>query len=68
MEEDIKVLAVDVESRHDDPKMAFDKVFAIAKSAFEHGVRYVYKKTDSTLRGNIAANFTRCFPPRKAIF
>jgi len=53
--DDIEVLSVDVESRHIDKKDAYDAVRRVARAAIACGVRCVYKKTDSTLRGNIGA-------------
>lgn len=50
---DIKVLSVDIESRHIDREQAYERVSRVSRAALDHGVRCVYKKTDSTLRGNI---------------
>ena len=52
---DLQVLVVDTESRHLPPDEAACRVIKIAGSAREHGVAYFYKKTDSTLRGNVGA-------------
>jgi D-threonate/D-erythronate kinase len=52
---DAPVLVVDTETRHLPPKEAADRVYGLARAALEAGVRMVYKKTDSTLRGNIGA-------------
>lgn len=52
---DLQVLVVDTESRHLSPDEAARRVIKIAGSAREHGVAYFYKKTDSTLRGNVGA-------------
>lgn len=55
IDESIQVLVVDTESRHDKPAAAYGKVFYLTGKAREYGVRHIYKKTDSTLRGNIGA-------------
>lgn len=57
----IKVLAIDTNSRHDDLGTAYSKVFEIVKSAFARGVRAIYKKTDSALRGNIGAELAAAY-------
>jgi D-threonate/D-erythronate kinase len=50
-------LVIDTETRHMLPEHAGQAVFELGRAASEAGFRYVYKKTDSTLRGNIAAEF-----------
>ena len=50
-----QVLVVDTQSRHVPPEEAYRRVFAWAKAARNAGVPLLYKKTDSTLRGNIGA-------------
>lgn len=52
---DIEVLSVDTESRHITPGAAYERVFELAERAHSFGVSCIYKKTDSTLRGNIGA-------------
>jgi len=49
----IEVLAVNTNSRHDDPEVAGQKVKKIIKKITESNVDYIYKKTDSALRGNV---------------
>lgn len=49
------VVVVDTESRHIDPRRAFEIVRDIAGRAVKDGVPVIYKKTDSALRGNIGA-------------
>jgi uncharacterized protein YgbK (DUF1537 family) len=49
------VLVIDTETRHISPELAGQRVFELGRAASKAGFRYVYKKTDSTLRGNIAA-------------
>jgi len=51
----VQVLVVDTESRHLPPQKAAGLVAHIVKQAAELHVPYIYKKTDSALRGNIGA-------------
>ena len=53
--EGLDVLIFDSETRHVKPEEAYNKIHAITKKAKNFGVPYVYKKTDSGLRGNIGA-------------
>jgi D-threonate/D-erythronate kinase len=46
---------VDSETRHLDPVEAAQRIRQLAKVAYYEGFPLVYKKTDSTLRGNIGA-------------
>ncbi|TVR30792.1 MAG: four-carbon acid sugar kinase family protein [Spirochaetaceae bacterium] len=46
------VLAIDTESRFDNARSAYDKVFAAVSQLQTHGVQHFYKKIDSTMRGN----------------
>jgi uncharacterized protein YgbK (DUF1537 family) len=55
--EERTAIVADTESRHVSPPLACRRVVRIAARARVAGVRHVYKKTDSTLRGNIAAEF-----------
>ncbi|MCI9163911.1 MAG: four-carbon acid sugar kinase family protein [Lachnospiraceae bacterium] len=47
------LLSVSTDTRPRSPKEAYDRVFQLAVNARRAGFRYVYKKTDSGLRGNI---------------
>ena len=49
------VLVIDTETRHLAPELAAAQVTRVLQQAHKPGVRLIYKKTDSTLRGNIAA-------------
>jgi uncharacterized protein YgbK (DUF1537 family) len=49
------VIVADTESRHLSADEAAARVETVVKLACEAGVRFFYKKTDSTLRGNIGA-------------
>ena len=53
-----EVLIVDVESRHVSPQEAYQRVYSLVKKAQQMGVRNFYKKTDSTLRGNIGSELS----------
>ena len=58
---DIKVLAIDTDSRHDKPAAAYAKVAAVVKRTAAAGVGAIYKKTDSALRGNVGAELTAVY-------
>ena len=49
------VIVIDSESRHDEPRVAYDKCAHLVKEGMECGISHVYKKTDSGLRGNVGA-------------
>lgn len=49
----LKVLAVNTNSRHDHPEKAYQKVQRIIKKSEKLHIKYIYKKTDSALRGNV---------------
>lgn len=50
-----EVLVMDVETRHVGPEEAYQVVHGLVEEAVKAGVQYVYKKTDSGLRGNICS-------------
>lgn len=52
---EVQVLVVDAETRHLDQKQALQTVQDVLTKVHEAGIPYVYKKTDSALRGNIGA-------------
>lgn len=52
---DTTVLVVDTETRHLPASQSYDIVARLTEKAHKAGVRYIYKKTDSALRGNIGA-------------
>lgn len=54
----IEVLVIDTETRHLDKTEAYKIVFSIVQEASKIGIPYIYKKTDSALRGNIGAELT----------
>ncbi|WP_320957447.1 four-carbon acid sugar kinase family protein [Enterocloster asparagiformis] len=51
----IQVLVMDAETRHLPAKEAYDVVYGIAIRGIASGIPYIYKKTDSALRGNIGS-------------
>ena len=52
------MLIVDTESRSDSKEDAYRKSFRTGKICSSHNFRYVYKKLDSTMRGNIGAEIS----------
>jgi len=52
---DLQVLVIDTESRHLAPDKATGRVKKVINLARKQGVSFFYKKTDSTLRGNVGA-------------
>ena len=55
---EVSVLIVDTETRHVTAEQAYRRVFNLASESRAQGVRYLFKKTDSTLRGNVAAELS----------
>ncbi len=55
LKKDVQVLIVDAETRHLDAGRAFDIISSIVDTAVRMGVSYIYKKTDSGMRGNIGS-------------
>jgi len=55
---DVQVLVLDAETRHLPPRAAYDTVFRAVRDARRAGFTYIYKKTDSALRGNIGAELS----------
>jgi uncharacterized protein YgbK (DUF1537 family) len=53
--QDIEILVIDTESRHLSPSEASERVRMAVAATAGTGARTYYKKTDSTLRGNIGA-------------
>lgn len=53
-----EVLVINSESRHLNSKEAYRRIKWITQNAMKAGVNYFYKKTDSTLRGNIGSELT----------
>lgn len=60
LQEDLElsdILVVDLESRFDSKEIAYQKCFDLGKQLLNLGITNVYKKLDSTFRGNIGAEF-----------
>ena len=55
---DVQVLVLDAETRHLAPQDAYRVVFRVVRDALAAGFQYIYKKTDSALRGNVGAELT----------
>lgn len=55
---DCDVLVVDTESRFDDKEKAYNKTYEIGKILKTENIKYIYKKLDSTFRGNIGAEIS----------
>lgn len=65
------VLVIDAETRHRPPDEAAARVREFVVNAMSHGPQLIYKKTDSTLRGNIAAELRaiqNVLPGRRFIY
>ena len=58
VDEKVRVLVMDAETRPLESKEAYDIVYNITQKAIEHGIPFIYKKTDSALRGNIGSELT----------
>lgn len=55
LDEEFQVLILDTETRHIPPDQAYREVYRIVSEAAEAGIPYIYKKTDSGMRGNIGS-------------
>ncbi|MEK6645529.1 MAG: four-carbon acid sugar kinase family protein [Candidatus Firestonebacteria bacterium] len=49
------VIIIDTNSRYDDKNLAYEKVKKAANKLLSLGCKFIYKKIDSTLRGNIGS-------------
>jgi D-threonate/D-erythronate kinase len=54
----VKVLIMDIGTRHLAPDIAYDTVYNVVKRAITAGIPFIYKKTDSALRGNVGSELT----------
>lgn len=63
---DVQVLVLDAETRHLKPEAAYGVVFRAVEAAMSAGFHYIYKKTDSALRGNVGAELTAVMDAAKA--
>lgn len=55
---DACVVVMDAATRHLPAKDAYQTIYGIVRQALEHGFDFIYKKTDSALRGNIGSELT----------
>jgi len=55
------VLVVNTESRFDEPQTAYEKVKCVLRFFRKLNIKQIYKKIDSTLRGNIGAEIDALF-------
>ncbi len=55
------VLVIDAETRHVSKERAFQKVYEIVAEGKRAGIPYIYKKTDSALRGNIGSELEAAY-------
>lgn len=53
--EEIDVLVIDTETRHIQPEEAYKTIYELVSKAKALGIKKIYKKTDSGLRGNVGA-------------
>lgn len=63
---DCEVLVINTESRHLTKEKAGQRLYEISDSIKKAGVPFLYKKIDSTLRGNIGAELYGCMKGMKA--
>jgi|LFRM01.2.fsa_nt_gb uncharacterized protein YgbK (DUF1537 family) len=60
LDDGCSVYSVDCESRHMSSDQASKRIRQVCQQAVALSFKYFYKKTDSTLRGNIGAEITAC--------
>ncbi len=68
---DAPVMVIDTESRHLSAVEAARRIMKLTRQAVRAGISYLYKKTDSTLRGNIGSELTamlECSGTQELIF
>lgn len=54
----VQVLVMNAETRHLNHAEAYDRVYRIVRRSKAAGIPYIYKKTDSALRGNIGSELS----------
>ncbi len=67
----VPAVTMDTRTRHRPASKARAAVRALARKARRDRIRFLYKKTDSTLRGNIGSEFQAlldCFPDRSLVY
>jgi uncharacterized protein YgbK (DUF1537 family) len=63
-----EIVAIDTDSRAVSPEIAAERVYAAAREAFRLGTRHLYKKMDSTLRGNAGAELAAAWRAARDVF
>lgn len=64
----VETLVIDTESRHLCAENAYQIIYQIVSLSKRYGVPYIYKKTDSGLRGNIGAELTATLNASQKMF
>lgn len=64
--EGVQVLVMDAETRHISGQEAYNRVYEIVRRARDGGIPYIFKKTDSALRGNIGSELSGMLDACKA--
>lgn len=57
-DKNVRILVIDAETRHLDSDEAYKINYNIAKSAMDNGVKIIFKKIDSTFRGQIGSELS----------
>ncbi len=65
---DAEVLIVNTETRHLAPEEAYDIIYRLIRKAIDAKVQYIYKKTDSGLRGNVGSELAAALMASKEAF
>src|SRR5690554_1015836 len=58
LDPEVKVLSINTNTRHLSPEEAYARIYNITNEATKAGVKYIYKKTDSVMRGNIGSELS----------
>lgn len=64
--DDCEVLVINTESRHLTEKKAAQRLYEISSNVKKAGIPFLYKKIDSTFRGNIGAELYGCMKGMEA--
>lgn len=63
---EVQVLVLDAETRHLSSEEAYDRIFEVVERAGRAKIPYIYKKTDSALRGNVGSELAAVLEASKA--
>lgn len=58
---EVVVLVIDLQTRHVEQGLAYQTVYHMVKQAKAFGIPYIFKKTDSGLRGNIGSELSALY-------